>query len=66
MSLNAPFENRWIRVFDQTGKLVHDEQKLMGGGNTETLDLNYLPAGYYHLQIASNDEILNSVIMIQR
>jgi hypothetical protein len=66
VSLNAPFENRWIRVFDQTGKLVHDEQKLIGGGNTETLDLNDLPVGYYHLQIASNDEILNSVIMIQR
>jgi hypothetical protein len=65
VSINAPYENRWIRVFDQTGKWVHNEQRFMGGGSTETLDLDYLPAGSYHIQVASNDEILNSVIMIQ-
>ena len=47
-------ENYEVTISDITGKLVHSES-LAGNGNTQTLDISFLPAGIYLIKITEDN-----------
>jgi len=60
------YENREIRIFDQTGNLVFTERRAMSPGVSEMLDLTFLPAGTYHVQLVGRNEVQNTSVVLQR
>jgi len=60
------YENRVVRIFDQTGNLVFTERRAMSPGVSEMLDLSFLPAGTYHVQLVGSKEVQNTSVILQR
>jgi hypothetical protein len=60
------YENRLVRIFDQTGNLVFIERRAMIPGVPEILDLHFLHSGTFHVQLVGKEEVENTTIIIQR
>ena len=63
---SGAYENRVVRIFDQTGNLVFTERRAMSPGVAEMLDLSFLPAGTYHVQLVGSKEVQNTSVILQR
>ncbi len=59
-------EKMTVRVFDQTGKLVFNDVRVMNTGAVEQIDLSTLTAGTYHLEMIGNSMMQNETIVIQK
>ncbi|MFM7104759.1 MAG: T9SS type A sorting domain-containing protein [Flavobacteriales bacterium] len=60
------YENRLLRIYDQTGHLVFTERRSMSPGVSEILDLGFLPSGTYHVQLIGSKEVQNATVVLQR
>jgi hypothetical protein len=59
-------ELKQIRVFDQSGKLLMNEQRVMVNGVGQQLDLTSLAAGSYHIQIVGLSHVSNVSVIVQK
>lgn len=59
-------EKMTMRVFDQTGKVVFSDMRVMNTGAIEQIDLSGLSVGTYHLEMIGSTTIQNETIMIQK
>jgi hypothetical protein len=59
-------EMKQISVFDQSGKLLLTEQRVMIDGVAQSLDLSGFAAGSYHVQMVGIKSVENISIIIQK
>jgi hypothetical protein len=59
-------EMKQIRVFDQSGKLLMNQQRVMVDGVAQQLDLTSLAAGSYHIQIVGLNNVSNVSVIVQK
>ena len=59
-------ELKQIRIFDQSGKLLMNEQRVMVNGVAQQLDLTSLAAGSYHIQIVGQNHVSNVSVIVQK
>jgi len=59
-------EAKQIRVFDQSGKLLMNEQRVMVDGVAQQLDLTSLAAGSYHIQVVGQSHVSNVSVIVQK
>jgi|GEM_PF-1191199 len=59
-------ELKQIRIFDQSGKQLMNEQRVMVDGVAQQLDLTSLAAGSYHIQIVGQNHVSNVSVIVQK
>ena len=59
-------EAKQIRIFDQSGKQLMNEQRVMVDGVAQQLDLTSLAAGSYHIQIVGQNQVSNVSVIVQK
>jgi hypothetical protein len=55
-----------VSVFDQSGKMLFSEQRVMVNGVAQQLDLSSLAAGSYHIQIVGQQTVANVSVILQK
>ena len=55
-----------VSVFDQSGKMIFREQRVMVNGVAQQLDLSSLAAGSYHIQIVGQQTVANVSVILQK
>ncbi len=55
-----------VSVFDQSGKMIFREQRVMVNGVAQQLDLSSLAAGSYHIQIIGQQQVANVSVILQK
>jgi hypothetical protein len=58
--------SKQIRVFDYSGKLLLDEQRVMMDGVAQQLNLTSLAAGSYYIQIVGQNSVSNVSVILQK